>query len=328
MPWSRTPRGLDQLNEMQERAYRELTRKWFSSAREKVRNCKTFANGASSVSTGEYVATMAPGNFNREIEGACVAMGISSTRGNRRPVPVQIALFEHELTVTAFDFSVFFRSSIRISDPVRGLTGGSGISFLLDDLGQLKRVCRASSLDETLKFVYDAGRGWLELKSNPASRLRLRTSPATDFSNQSCSMLGTPTHVQQIDPRALHLAVRYGGLFAERNLCQNFYNQIEVRPGISGSGTHTAIGLIQSAKLAFSLHIRHERIPVLAKLLDRFDVTDTHLFDTRNYHIIFDGTTCLGFEKFDFAFPGFLSALTRLSRLTRNFGNFAVRQRR
>ena len=94
------------------------------------------------------------------------------------------------------------------------------------------------------------------------------------------------------------MAVKFGRLFAERDL----QGQLGHTSGF-GMAWHLRccpieIGVFASEKLTgLQLGVRHEYMDRLADLLAAFEPSATHLFDTTNYHVFYDGATCLGFEK-------------------------------
>ena len=119
--------------------------------------------------------------------------------------------------------------------------------------------------------------------------------------------LGPPRHVHQFDPYALLTAVKFARLFTESDPLRSDWPLIAIRDGVASASLPDRIGAFASEKLTgLQLGVRHEHIGRLADLLARFEASATHLFDTTNHHVFYDGTTCLGFEK---AFPPALPPL-------------------
>jgi hypothetical protein len=185
-----------------------------------------------------------------------------------------------------------------------GLADGQSVAVALD-LRQAKKFAATLGSDDNLTGLYHAKRRSLEVRSDLGSLSQVKrwfaTEPADELRNVVLEKFGEPSYVQPSDPEVIRRALTFTRLFVDRDELHDQWPSIEIRNGVASAMPRMSgnrLGVFSSEKLAnLDLGVRYEHIDRLTSLLARFEPSQTHLFDTHNYHIFYDGQRCLGFEK-------------------------------
>ena len=212
----------------------------------------TLDDGGISVTSGKFTLSCPPTSFPT----------LSPPFGSRlkRKRPIRPSAFSAYASVS-LDVTSGFRPSARVFSSARtfliwpyvnGLADDQKIALELD-LRQFRKLPR-SLKDECLTVIYDAANERLMVRSDVAKstpvRLKLDVRPVGPESLSAEAVIGPIQHQGQLATSSLHKAVRFGQLFAERDLTWPRWPAIQISDGQSTSCLPSRAGVFSSAGLA------------------------------------------------------------------------------
>lgn len=244
------------------------------------------------------------GEYNFSVEQKYLKEACSTTRlttSSRAAFgAVKVTIFRNKLRLATFNQAAFSEMLIPLSSPSTSIEDGKEVSFIFDH-SVLSKIS-TTFIDAIISGTFVAEKNLLVLRSGE-TRLELSTFPKTEFIEYH-TKIGEPVLKSTINPEVLRKGVRYAAPFVKKDDIQLNLSLIDIRNGQVLGGGYASIGVFSTEALKnIDIKVKYENIKTFEAMLSKFNVENTHLFETDSFYIMRDENLYFGFEKTTFSFP-------------------------